>query len=50
MSEFDLDNEVVFNKFQYIDNIGVEGDLRLYNFKFNILSEKLDNSDVDQIK
>lgn len=46
----DSDNEVVLNKFQYIDNIGVEGDLRPHNLKPNIPSEKLDNSDADQTK
>lgn len=48
--ESDSDNEVVLNKFQYIDNTGVDGDLRIHNLKPNIPSEKLDNSDADQTK
>lgn len=48
--ESDSDNEVVLNKFQYIDNTGVDRDLRPHNLRPNIPSEKLDNSDADQTK
>lgn len=48
--ESDSDNEVVLNKFQYIDNTKVDGDLRPHNLRPNIPSEKLDNSDADQTK